>query len=160
MLQSDSLDLISQLMELRGSTTFFLESVKGSRLKVIIESQDETQIRACRVIKRVVRLYFYSSERPVLYCISYLNKEDLTPEEYMALMDEQLPIGMVFHGFNDPASIEKRNISVSEEEDPELAVLLNVQSPLIFKKQYDYWVAGRNIGSICEYFNEESISRV
>jgi len=126
---------------------------------VALESQEEVQIQARWFIKRVVKLFFDSSDIPLLYCESLLNKSKLTGGEYVSLAEGMTPIGIVFHNCNHSGLIRKINVQIKEEVNPALARLLNVSSDLIFKKKYDYWVGDREIGHICEFFNEESLGR-
>ena len=160
MLRNNTACLVNELIALGDSTTLFLESIRGERLQVTIESQAETDVSASLVIRRTVKLYFQAPDAPVLYCVSFLNKNMLTAEEYRRLMMEEQPIGIVFQNLNDAASIKKLNVFVTRTSNPALAGLLNVQSDMIFEKRYDYWVGGRAIGYICEFFNEESLNRV
>ena len=151
---------MNKLIELDGSTTLFLESLRSEPLKVIVESQAETEGYPDGIINRVVRLFFDSSDTPVLHCTSYLNKSKLTGEEYRSLIEGKLPIGTVFHCYNDADSIIKKNTSITKETNPDVAISLNVRSDLVFRKRYEYWVGDREIGHICEFFNDESLSRV
>lgn len=160
MLSNSTRSLVHKLVELNSSTTLFLESIRGSRLQVALESQEEVQMQAQWFIKRVVKLFFDSPDIPLLYCESLLNKSILTSGEYVSLAEGMMPIGIVFHHHNHPGMIRKINVQVKEEVNPDLARLLNVSSELIFKKKYDYWVGDREIGHICEFFNEESLGRV
>jgi hypothetical protein len=149
--------LVKRLVELGdASTTLFLESMRGGRLKVLMECQEETEDSLIRVVK----LFFDLPHLPLLYCKSHLLKTNLTDREYLSLLDGILPIGVVFHSLNDISSIKKTDIDTTSEISPELAGHLNVSSPLILKKKYSYWVGHRNIGYITEYFNEESLSRL
>lgn len=159
MLSNSTRSLVHKLVELNGSTTLFLESIRGGRLQVALESQEEVQIQAQWFIKRVVKLFFDSADTPLLYCESLLNKRMLTSGEYVSLAEGMTPIGTVFHHYNYPGMIKKINVQVKEEVNPALARLLNVNSELIFRKRYDYWVGDREIGHICEFFNEESLRR-
>jgi len=156
----NTVNLITRLAELNHSTTLFLESIRGEYLKILLESQDELFIHQNNIIKRVTKLYFDSSDVPLLYCTSYLNKSELTNIEYASLAEGILPIGIVFHRYNDAHSIKKRNVVVSKEINTDIASSLHVSSPLIFQKKYDYWVGDRQIGYICEFFNEESLDRI
>ena len=156
----NTLNLIDKLIELNSSTTIFLESLRGEQLKVMVESQTEKDMPTRCTIIRVVKLFFDSSEVPVLYCKSTLNKDKLTREEYQLLMAEELSIGILFHQVNNGNSIQKKNISINKEVNPVLAMSLNVKSSVIFKKDYEYWVGDREVGHICEFFNDESLARV
>jgi chorismate-pyruvate lyase len=160
MLRNDTTLLVNDLLVLGNSTTFFLESLRGEQLRVMIESQAETVEWAERVIRRAVKLYFQAPEMPVLYCISVLNVDVLTDREYKGLMEKKLPIGRVFNSLNAAGDIRKDNILVRQESNPALAILLNVRSAMILEKRYDYWVGDRFIGYISEFFNEESLKRV
>jgi chorismate-pyruvate lyase len=159
MLSNSTRSLVHELVELKSSTTLFLESIRGARLQVALELQEEVQMQTQWFIKRVIKLFFDSAEIPLLYCESLLNKSMLTSGEYVSLAEGLMPIGIVFHHHNHPGMIRKINIQVKEEVNPKLAHLLNVNSELIFKKRYDYWVGDREIGHICEFFNEESLRR-
>ncbi len=160
MLDYDIRSLLLKLSEMNDSTTLFLESLRGSSLQLNIESQVETPELETNVITRIVKLYFESSAVPVMYCVSYLNKNNLKREEYQSLLDAQLPIGKVFHCYNRADLIRKVNILVTRENDDNVAGCLNVKSSLVTRKRYDYWVGDREIGSICEFYNEESLERV
>lgn len=160
MLDYDVTGLLHKLNEMNDSTTLLLESLRGSSLRLNIESQVETRELEANVIKRTVKLYFESSAAPVMYCVSYLNKNNLKWEEYQSLVEEQLPIGKVLHCYNRAELIRKINISVTRENDENIAEFLNVKSPLVTRKRYDYWVGDREIGSICEFYNEESLERI
>jgi len=160
MLIDNTLPLVDKLIALDGSTTFFLESLRGARLMVRIESQTETSSSSRQIITRAVKLFFESADVPVLYCKSFLNRDQLTAEEYRSLMTKEIPIGIVFHHFNEAASITKRNICINKETNPKLAAFLNVKSSSLFKKKYEYWVGDRGVGYICEFFNEESLARI
>lgn len=160
MLIDNTLPLVDKLIALDGSTTFFLESLRGARLMVSIESQTETYSASRQIITRAVKLFFESADTPVLYCESFLNPDQLTSEEYGLLMTKEIPIGIVFHHFNEATSITKRNICINKETNAHLAAFLNVKSSSLFKKKYEYWVGNRRIGYICEFFNEESLARI
>jgi chorismate-pyruvate lyase len=152
--------MLHKLIELGDSTTLFLESERGDRLRLKVESQVEMELSSRCVIRRIVKLFFDSPDNPLLYCISYIDRDKLSQAEYKSLMEEELPIGIVFHSFNEPDEIRKRNVSITKEVNQDLALSLNVKSNTIFKKKYDYWVGDREIGCINEYFNEESLERV
>jgi chorismate-pyruvate lyase len=160
MLQNNTAFLVNELISLGDSTTFFLESVKGERLRVMIYSQEETGEGTERVIRRVVKLYFRSPEAPVLYCVSELKVNALTDREYNGLKEGVLPIGRLFISLNAEVDIRKNNIYTRQVSNPAVAALLNVRSPKIFEKRYDYWVGDRMIGYIYEFFNEESFENV
>jgi len=152
--------LIGELLRLEDSTTLFLESVKRIKLKVQLESQTETFESGSCIIKRVTRLFFETPQSPVLYCISYLRKNELTETEYRYLVDGNLPIGRLFMQVNDAGEIRKTDISATLEKDADIAERLNVGSDIVHKKMYDYWIGNRKIGHIVEFFNKESLSRV
>jgi len=160
MLGNNTAFLVNELLVLGDSTTFFLESLRGEQLQVIIESQTETIEWSHSVIRRTVKLYFHEPETPVLYCISVLNVDALTDSEYKGLIGAQLPIGRLFNSLNTTADIRKTNIHVRQANNPALAIQLNVRSAMIIEKRYDYWVGDRLIGYISEFFNEESLKRV
>lgn len=154
------MDIISRLMNLEASTTSFLESLGGAPLRLVIESQKEIPDRHETIVKRAVKLFFESSAEPVLFAVSYLYKTNLHENEYKLLRETELQIFKVFERFNDVSLIKKRNIAVTKEVSEELAASLNVASPVIFRKRYDFWVGDREIGSISEFFNEESLMRI
>lgn len=160
MLQNDTKSPVDQLNQLDDSTTHFLESLRGDTIRLLIISQDETKEFESTVIKRVVKLYFESADRPVLYCVSYLKKDKLSAQEYKSLLEDRMPIGKVFQCLNEGDCIKKTNISVTRGVDKELAACLNVKSPIIVSKKYDYWIGEREVGQICEFFNEESLERI
>lgn len=144
-----------ELVELENSTTIFLENYHSALLQVIIRSQEEDS----GVIKRVTLLFFESSGAPVLYCVSYLIRDQLTKEEYYQLTHTTLPIGRIFAMQNMESFIDKRNITTQLTTNEEAAIFLDVQSPLVYEKKYDYYVGQRKIGQIIEVFNEESLIR-
>jgi len=153
-------DLTSRIISLEDSTTFLLESLSSKPLKVLLESQIEIEDPQDDVIRRTVKLFFESGSMPVLYCVSELYRRKLKAEEYSLLSETLMPIGKIFHLHNEEGLIRKMNIKVTRHIDPAMAGRLNVQYPEIICKKYDYCVGERKIGSICEYFNEESLVRV
>jgi chorismate-pyruvate lyase len=160
MLRNNTAFLVNELIDLGDSTTFFLELVKGERLQVTVQSQEETGEGAERLIRRVVSLYFRSQDAPVLYCSSELKVSMLTDREYTGLKEGTLPIGRLFNSLNTEMDIRKNNIYVRQVRNPALAALLNVRSTNIFEKRYEYRVGDRLIGHISEFFNEESLERL
>jgi len=155
-----TVNLVGILAGLDTSTTLFLESLRGDRLKVLLESQNELYTPPDHVVERVTKLYFDSPELPLLYCRSSLNRIALKTEEYECLAGGILPIGVVFHQFNDGASIKKKKITVSKVISPELALSLKVCFDLVYQKTYEYWIGDRHIGFIREFYNEESLGRI
>jgi hypothetical protein len=151
---------IEDLLSLKGSTTLFLESAKGLMMSVQLESQSENTEAGRCIIRRATRLFFQSAQQPALYCLSYLLKNELTAMEYHTLKAGVIPIGKLFLQFNDRVEIKKTNISRSLETHADIARLLNVNSDLVYKKEYDYWIGRRRIGQIIEFFNKESLSRL
>jgi chorismate-pyruvate lyase len=151
---------VETLLVLKDSTTSYLEFLKGIQINVQLESQTECIESGKCLITRVTRLFFRSSENPALYCISYLNKNELTYQEYQFLLEGIIPLGRLFMQLNQSHEFKKTNISVALDTYTEIAPLLNVSSDLIFKKKYDCWVGSRKIGQIVEFFNKESLSRI
>lgn len=149
--------LLEKLSHLEHSTTAFLESIKGQPLKVSIEAQVE-EPGICLI--RTVKLYFDSPELPLLFCISQLNRTNLHPEEYALLTVHALPIGRIFHHVNPGALIVKKNTMVTTENNTHISSCLKVSLPTVKRKSYDYWVGDREIGTITEYFNQESLARI
>lgn len=152
--------LIKDILELEGSTTFLLEFVFGAKLRVDIVSQYEKEMLESLYIERVTRLYFEVPEFPLLYCTSYFDTQKLKNEEQSMLLNSNQPIGKLFLALNPGVYIKKMNRRVEHITGSELLSKLNVQSPNIFKKTYDYWVGERKVGFIEETFSEESFNRV
>lgn len=153
-------DIVGRVIGLKDSTTLFLESLSARPLKVIIESQVETKELNEEVLKRTVKLFFDSVSLPVLFCVSELYLKKLKEEEYKWLSETLMPIGKIFHLFNQDAIIKKNNILVVRRQDPLVAKSLNVAFTEITSKKYDYWVGDRKIGTVCEFFNAESLGRI
>lgn len=154
------MDIVSRLINLEASTTQLLESLRGAPLKLVIDSQDEIIEQKHTLVRRTVKLFFESSGEPVLYAVSYLNKQHLHGNEYQLLRETELQIFKVFQQCNNASLITKRNIAITKEVSDEMAAALNVTSPVIFRKKYDFWVDDREIGCISEFFNEESLMRI
>jgi chorismate-pyruvate lyase len=152
--------LLDDLLRLEDSTTLFLESLNGSDLKVEISSQFEEKLNGTHFITRTTILFFRSPDRPALYCISYLDKDNLTDSEYLLLTGSTIPIGRLFMQLNHDHVIRKDNIAFSKETNEEIADRLNIPCSPLYRKEYDYWVGERRIGRIIEFFNEESLMRV
>ncbi len=138
----------------------FLESMSGRSMYVKIGSQLEEARDDRPFIIRTTMLFFHTPERPALYCVSYLDKGQLTEEEYRFLMATTVPIGKLFLQLNHNEDIRKENISFSVEHNEEIAGCMNVTYPLLYRKTYDYLVGSRRIGRIIEFFNEESLGRI
>lgn len=160
MLNDNLTVLIDKFLELKSSTTFFLEEIRGEKLWSLVESQYETVENNHTIINRIVKLYFESPQIPVLYCESRLVKEQMTQGEYEHIVDGELPIGRIFHRFNQAESIVKKEFAVNRCWDNRIAKNLNVKNQKVYNKCYDYWVSGRKVGVIHEYFNEESLERI
>ena len=152
--------IIRELTGLEGSTTVYLEGLRGDRLRVLVDSQECFQTTTGTVIRRISRLFFVSPDTPLLYCISEFNKNELLQEECCLLSQEDIPVGKAFMLVNDPLSITKADINVRAVSDPQIAGHLNVLSPRLFRKEYRYVVGGRSVGRIVEFFNEESLMRI
>jgi chorismate-pyruvate lyase len=157
--QSMNQDIIDRLMGLAGSTTLFLEDLRGATLRVSIEDQWEQEEGDRAFITRTTRLFFHSPESPALFCKSLLNKNELTADEYRSLTQTTTPIGKIFLTFNEARDIEKKNVTIAMGSDGPIAACLNVRDRLLYRKEYDYIVARRSIGRIIEFFNEESLQR-
>jgi len=152
--------MINEICTLKGSTTEFLQKVSGKELKVEVVCQELTTDKEGSILTRIARLYFNSPEEPVLYCVSRLKKENITSEEWKLIMEGNLPIGKVFASEAESAGVEKRNIQVSSEINPGVAASLNSNVPAITKKQYEYYLHNREIGTIIEYFSYESLDSI
>ena len=153
--------LLGNLIELKESTTEYLEQCRGMKLKVSIEFQEEQSVSGKNIIKRVSKLYFDSVTRPVLYSVSYLIRENLTHDEFNLLVNDEIPMGRLFISQNSAEIIEKRNMAVSKEDvERDIAEALHSSSLQLYRKSYDYWVGNREIGKILEFFNEESLQRI
>jgi chorismate-pyruvate lyase len=152
--------ILTDILTLEGSTTLLLECLSGMKLQVEMVLQSEEHLFDTCYIKRITKLFFDLPELPALFCISYLEKKNLTSAEYQLLMQEDIPIGRLFIRLNNEESIRKNNISIVLEEDEESSHILKVNSSWLYKKQYDYWIEGRKIGNITEMFNEESLNRI
>ena len=155
-----SIDLVSALKDLIESTSQFIELHGKSMLRLRVESQSEEWRCEREIIKRVTLLYLDSPEKPVLFCVSQLDKQQLTSSEYQMILAQNLPIGKVFGSLNRPENIKKTNLSCSLESDDTIASQLHVNSSLLYRKKYEYWVSERHVGQIIEVFNEESIARI
>jgi chorismate-pyruvate lyase len=153
-------DIINKIINLEDSTTLLLESLSSKPLKVLVKSQVEINDDNGKLMKRTVKLFFESSAMPVLFCVSDLYLENLKAEEYRLLMETLIPIGKIFHLFNNGEAIKKMNIRITKKMDNGMAEQLNVKLPEIICKQYDYCIGERKVGSISEFFNEESLIRV
>jgi chorismate-pyruvate lyase len=147
--------LARELVGLQSSTTLFLEQHRGMTLKVIIKDQSENN----GIIKRVVLLFFETPGNPVLYCISYLDRQHLTDEEYYLLTQTSTPIGRIIISQNTGSYFAKKNIATQLTINEEAASFLHVESMLLYEKKYDYYVNQRRIGQIIEVFNDESLAR-
>jgi hypothetical protein len=152
------LALLENLVELRSSTTEFLEQYNGSKLNVSIESQEDQM--ASGHIRRVSRLYFETVEESILFSVSYMIRKNLTAIEYDLLINDSIPMGRMFILQNRNDVLDKRNVIVSREVDRKIAGELNVASPFLYRKSYDLFIGEREVGKIYEFFNEESLERI
>lgn len=148
--------LVNKLINLKSSTTKFLEAITKNSLQaeVIFQLED------ANMISRSVVLFFDDPEKPVLYSESKLNRKNLTSYEYHLLTTSSKPLGRIFTTLNITKSITKANVEISTIIETNAFRKLNIESTYIYKKKYDFLVAERNIGQITEYFNEESLARL
>ena len=147
-------DVLFNLTDLTRSTTLYIESLRGEKLEVEIESQAEMPVNGNHVINRVSKLFFRSIGRPCLYCISHINKEQLTNEEYGLINVQQLPLGKLFVQSAGEKTFRKKNILIVEAEYAMVAQILQLNSALLYKKKYELYVGPRRVGIIEEFFNE------
>lgn len=159
MICTSSYYLIKNLIVLDGSTTTFMEQFRSRQLSVDVISQDFKSVEGCEQIERHASLFFEDKTQPALYCTSLLNRKELTYDEYALLTINLIPIGRIFSKLNPDIPIIKLDTRTKLSIDHKHASLLKVKSPLIYKKQYSYWVGSRQIGEIIEYFNGESLVR-
>jgi len=152
-------DISTSLLDITDSTTLFLESLKGSTLRVSIDAQSEQEEGDNWLVTRTSRLFFLSPHNPVLFCMSSIHKRELAPDEYRSMMETDTPIGRIFLSFNDNRVIQKQNVTIALANDRTIAARLNIKDCLVYRKEYDYVVGGRGVGRITEYFNEESLRR-
>lgn len=151
--------LIKDLLDLEGSTTYLLEFVFGSKLKVDVISQYEKRMLQSVYLERAVRLYFHSAESPQMYCVSYFDVKKLKQEEKTLLMENKLPVGKLFLQLNPGEYIKKTNLKVGYLQDAYLIPELEVSDSPIYRKTYDYWIGERKVGFIEENFSKESFNR-
>lgn len=151
--------VVNQLIDLQSSTTSFFEVLSGIRLRVSLASQVDIVETDEILIERCVRLYFEVPELPIIYGVSKLRRSVLADEEVVQILDGVAPIGRLFSDLNVDLEIRKLNIKTVRVFDQKMALLLNVSSPDVIWKQYQYWIGHRYIGDISEFFNEESVSR-
>lgn len=149
-------DIVNSLLFFKGSTTHFLESLRNENLKVMIKNQ---KIKLT-IIERKTVLYFATSELPLIYSTSYLNTSQLLKEEYELIKAGDIPLGKIFIQLNNLEDIKKENISCSSLFDMEANLNLNIEPSMLYKKRYDFKVAGRNVGEINELFNSETLKRI
>jgi len=151
------MDIVSEILSLEESTTFFLEHLRNDALLVQIKSQSEISSPAGLIIKRSVILYFERLHSPALYSVSFLYKNLLTENELKLLENTNTPIGRIFNPNDQPSVIFKKNIRSGSIRCLEISEMLKVRTDLLWTKTYDFWVGTRNIGNICEYFNYQSL---
>jgi len=147
---------ITKMLDLKLSTTKFLESIANDILKVKINHQFEKDL----AIERDTFLFFKNYDNPVIWSVSILDRSCLTDIEYHLLMNSDLPIGRIFNDVKSETYLNKSNIDIVMGEHEIASSRLNINSSIVFEKKYDLIVANRKIGVITEFFNEESLARL
>ncbi|UII27575.1 fatty acid--CoA ligase family protein [Fulvivirga maritima] len=156
----ESIFPLDDFLNLKTSTTFFLEKVKGLKMHSKILFQEEVYDEEGRVhVERIVSLYFERPDQPVLYCKSVLFRDQLTDREYDDIINKAIPIGRIFHKYNRMEEIGKTDFSIIQSTSSEIATSLNVENNSFYQKRYQYWVSNRKVGIITEYFNDLSLMR-
>jgi chorismate-pyruvate lyase len=148
--------LLDSLLEFKGSTTYFLESLRNEALMVEIKSQTTTS----NVIKRETTLFFNSKDQPIIFSKSYLNIHHLLEKELELVKRCEIPLGKLFMQLNSLDGIKKENVTCSTVFDEEICTNLNISPSKLFIKRYDFNVSGRNVGEIIEIFNATTLTRI
>ena len=160
MLREDIVTPVDQLIELDGSTTYFLERLRNEKLNISLEHQAEQQRQNKTAIVRTVKLYFDSTEYPILYCESELIKEHMSPLEYQQISEALLPIGKVF-SLNVSQTVLKKNFYISKGHFEGVHAQLNISVfEKVYLKRYGLWQGPRQIARISEFFSEQTLARV
>ncbi len=146
-------ELSTKMILLQGSTTAYLESQINGKIKVKPISNNIIDDTEGRYLSREALLYYGDDRYPILYGNSLINTEIITQCELDLLMEGDIPIGTIFK------NIEKKNLEIAYVNSKRIENILNIHNECIVSKQYVIWDSGRKLGSIIEYFNEESLIR-
>jgi chorismate-pyruvate lyase len=148
-------DIIDDLIDLKSSTTVYLEALRKSRMNVqMIDQHLDGEL-----IIRVTKLYFSSFYHPLIYSVSTIYKNLLTMDEYKLIMAEDLPLGRIFIQLNGLSAISKTNISIVKDMFPRETQSMNLAEDPIYRKSYNFMVGRRNVATIDEFFNIQSVQR-
>lgn len=145
----------SDLIDTQFSTTLMLEANRNEPLKVLIDEQMKTS----SIIKRISKLYFSSVDSPLIYSISHINNLSLSEQERNLILEHQIPLGKLFSRLHGPKSIKKYNLEVEKSAFTHIANKMHLDSKMLFKKKYDFFINNRHVAFIEEYFSPESIQR-
>lgn len=150
---------LNKLLSMRLSTTKYLETLAGKKLKVKTEFQKELFYNGGIEIVRVTRLYFDDPRHSVIYSITSLPKRNLDEEEVEQVRAGKIPLGKIFR-ITEMDGFKKTGIKINTVFDRRMTKRLNVRGNWFFSKEYCLRVGKRRVGSIKEIFNEESLSRI
>jgi chorismate-pyruvate lyase len=156
MIRANQFHITEELLTTAYSTTLYLETMKRKKLNVKVVSQDETDA----VIRRVSKLYFSDPDTPLLYCVSLLRIKLLLPEEYRLVKLQEMPLGTVFSGIHHPSVIFKKNLQVIISEFPVEVKEMKLEKGPLYSKSYSFLIGVREVATINEFFNEESLHRL
>lgn len=148
-------DVLSQYLELSGSTTRFLESISGGAVRAQIHAQercDETN-----TLSRVSTLHIGDSA-PILAARCRLNIVALTEFEVTRLTETNDPIGAVLLATIDE-DLRREDTEITGVDTHSLVEVLAAVAASYHLKTFNLWQAGRFIGKLEELVCEEALKR-
>lgn len=158
-IENNILILLDEVINMKGSTTSFIEEKSGKKLFVTVLLQKDSICDNLKILVREILLYIVKPELSLFLCYSSITKDNLTKDEVKRLIAGEEPIGKIFNLVENNTLI-KKNIDVHRVESKKWKEKLKTRSILFYIKEYELYSKDRYIGKIEEVFNEETLSRI
>ncbi|MDY6862717.1 MAG: hypothetical protein SV062_06980, partial [Thermodesulfobacteriota bacterium] len=121
---SKSSEIIKLLLELKDSTTHFLNQLTWKKLQVNIQFQEPVKDPKDKTFVRESWLYFDEPKKPILYCSSNLYFKKITGTEANQILNTSLPLGSIFDSENT-GRLRKGDIKVDYFNSSYMTRMLN-----------------------------------
>lgn len=153
-------EVLTEFLQLRGSTTFYLEARSAFRTEVDVEVLEQSieaePSMGGEVLRRVSRLYLHQPEHALVVAEATIYLAKLPKRYHDALIARAIGIGKVLDP-NNLGLIEKQDIDAVIVRAPSL---LRTHCGWAVSRLYRLWFDGACCAEIREICNDESLARL